>query len=271
MKRVLTLAVVSVLLLGGVYAVYQTTRGKVMAKKAGDAIDNWIGKEDVQRERINERVTKLEVSIDKLETEQFKTEEAAKTQKKYVAALEAKISNVELAMADVQKARTNVSEGKTVSVRGKDYTESDLKKIGSDLVEKHKAWLKDLPEQKEKLQKLDARALRFKERKDELAQEVVSIKKELKAMDEKMKEIEALKSASSSMGDADKTVGENMEALKKDITDLHSSLNIRLNKEDRHWDKVGKSGGDETDKFIEATKDASDPFTEIDAILKNKK
>ena len=242
-----------------------------MAKKAGDAFDNLIGKDDVQRERINERVTKLETVIDKLETEQFTTEEAAKTQRKYITTQEAKIATVELAMADVQKARTTVTEGKTVSVRGKDYTEVELKKIGHDLVEKRKAWVNDLPEQKEKLQKLEARAVRFKERKEELALEVVSIKKELKAMDEKMKEIETLKSASGTMGDADKTVGENMETLKKDVTDLHSSLNIRLGKEDKHWDKVGKSGGDETDKFIEASKDVSDPFAEIDAILKNKK
>jgi len=272
MKRVMCLAVLSALLIGGGVVLYKNSeRFRVLINKGGKKVDEAIGPNEIEREKAETRVKDLEAAVDRLETEQFKTEEAAKSQQKRVTALEKKINAVELAMADVQQARSSVSEGKTAPVRGKDYTEAELKKLAKDLVDKRKEWTNDLPEQKDKLQKLEARAARFKERKDELAQEVVAIKKDLKAIDDKMKEIEALKSASGAMGDADKTVGENLEGLKKSVSDLNASLTVRLNKEDRHWQNVGKSGADEADKFIEAGNTPSDPYAEIDAILKNKK
>jgi len=271
MKRVLTLAVVSVLLLGGVYAVYQTTRGKVMAKKAGDAFDELIGKTDVKRERINERVTKLESAVDKLETEQFKTEEEAKTQNRLIKAQEVKVQDAEDALRVVKKHLTEVAEtSKPVSISGKDYNQAELDKMAKNIIEKHKKWAGELTTQNETLERQQARASKLKERVTELKTELVSLKQQIKVIDEKAKEVEALKRASSSMGDADKTVGENLDELKKSISDLDSTLNIRLQKEDSHWDKVGKTG-DDAEKFIKATKGSPDTLSEIDAILKSKK
>src|SRR5204862_516948 len=109
------------------------------------------------------------------------------------------------------------------------------------------------------------------ERAAELKTEVNTLTAELKITDEKIKEVQALKRASEAMGDADQTVGENLEGLKKSVNDLNSSLEVRLKKEDRNWEKVGKSGSDDTEKFIQATKPTQDTLSEIDAILKSKK
>ena len=272
MKRIVSLAVISALLIGGGLAVYHFSgaRGKVMKKNALEAFDKLIGDTDVKREQINERVTKLKGAIDKLQEEQFRSEAQADTQVGYIKTLDRKVSDAETSLQTLQKHLTEVKSAKTVSISGKDYTEAELAAMADKIIIKHKEWKKELTSLNENHDRLQGRASKFKDRATELAKEVDSLNKELKTIDDKIKEVESLKRAAAAMGDADQTVGENLEDLKKSVSDLNSNLEVRLRKEDKNWDKVGKIG-DDTEKFISATKGSTDTLSEIDAILKNKK
>ena len=274
MKRLVCLAVVSALLIGGGVGLYNwSPKFRAMVKKVNNGADELIGPDQVKREKIALHLKKLDAAIERLDDEQANTEIQAKHQEGEIKKQEARISDAETALVKVKDGLTTVSKSETVSINGRDYNKTKLEAVGQSIVAKHKDWSTELKSQKDNLQRLQDRAARFKTRKEELAKEVVGLQKDLKAIDDKMNEIEDLKRASSAMGDADKTVGDNLENLKKEVAELDSSLDRRLNKEDRAWDKVGKSGGDEGDKFIEASKSSSSPDTlsEIDAILKGKK
>jgi chromosome segregation ATPase len=273
MKRLCSLLVVGVLVAGGGYAVYKwSPKFRAAVKKVDNQIDEWIGPFDVQREEIADRIKKLDTAIDGLETEQFRAEAEANTQTRHIKDQKAKIRNAEASLGEVRNHLTEVATTKKpITLGGKEYTESDLDAMAKKIIAKHKDWSTELSTQEDKLQALQKRADRFKARKEELATQLAAYKKDLKAIDEKIREAESLKKASAAMGDADKTVGENAEDLKKSIDDLHAKIDLRLKKEDRNWEKVGKSG-DDTEKFIEATKGTSpDTLSEIDAILKSKK
>lgn len=273
MKRLVSLAVVSALLIGGAFAVFHFSgaRGKVMKKNALEAFDKMIGDTDVKREQIKERMTKLQGAIDRLNEEQFRSEAEADTQVRYIKALDAKVGDAETSLQVLQKQLTEVGTSKKpVSIGGKDYSEPELDAMAKKIIVKHKEWKTELTSLKENHQRLQNRASKFKERAEELTTELATLKKDMKAIDDKIKEVESLKRAAAAMGDADQTVGENLEDLKKSVSDLNANLEVRLRKEDKNWEKVGKSG-DETEKFITATKGSADTLSEIDAILKNKK
>jgi len=273
MKRLVCLAVISTLLVGGAFALYKNSdRFRVLVKKGDKKIDEWVGTDDIKREKIETHIKKLEAAIDRLDDEQGKTEQESKKQVKIIGEQQTKIKNAEAALEKVHDGLTTVSKNDKVSINGRDYNEKELKTIGQNIVDRHKDLNKELKDQNENLKRLEDRAARFKVRKEELEKEVAGLKKDLNSIDAKMKEIETLKRASEAMGDADKTVGENMENLKKSVSELNDSLDRRLSKEDRNWEKVGKSSGDDTDKFIQATKGSPDTLNEIEAILnKNKK
>jgi len=272
MKRLVCLAFVSALLIGGGVALYKWSPAvRTLFHKGEKWATDKIGPDDIKREKIATHVKDLQAAIERLDDEQFSATQAATKQKDHIKKNEARIDDATAALAKVKDGLTTVSKTETVSINGKDYTKTELDRVAQSILKKHGDWTKELKDQKETLTRLEDRAGRFKARKDELEKEIVALKKDLKAIDDKMKEIEDLKRASAAMGDADKTVGENLETLKNDVAELDASLDRRLNKEDRNWSKVGKSGGDEADKFIESSKGSPDTLSEIDAILKSKK
>jgi DNA repair exonuclease SbcCD ATPase subunit len=272
MKRLVCLAVTSALLIGGGYALYKWSPAvRTLFHKTEKWATDKIGPDDVKREKIATHIKDLEAAIDRLDDEQFRATREAKKQAELIKKQNDKINDATAALEKVRDGLTTVSKSDSVSINGKDYSKADLEKVAKSIVNKHNDMTKALEDQKDTLKRIQGRADRMKTKKDELEVELAGLKKDLKAIDDKIKEIEELKRASAAMGDADKTVGDNLESLKKDVADLDASLDRRLNKEERDWSKVGKSGGDEADKFIEASKGSPDTLSEIDAILKGKK
>src|SRR5260370_29783196 len=143
MKRLVCLAVVSALLLGGGYAVYKYSgaRGKVAKQELLDKIDDLLGKDKVRQQEIADQLDKanqaVEILFDGRVREQVRVERLTKE----LQTAKAKFDASDKKLAEAEKALTSVNADATYEIAlgegGSKATYSqknvdDLKKLVTD-------------------------------------------------------------------------------------------------------------------------------------------
>lgn len=246
MKRVMSLAVVSVLLLGAGFAIYHFSgaRGKVAKQKALDTIDGWLGKERVVRQEIVDALDGLDKAIGKL------------NHAKHSAKVE-----VEALDKDIQKADTKVTEKRkdlvklrehikkyeadsqyTVSFGGKPQTKSDVEKLADKASDEFEALVKE----RDGLVKVrDTQDNTFKtmEQKEAKAKNTLKVLKvRLRELDAKIAAMEAQREATAALNETDRTFAEGMTGIETKFKELEKNVEVKFRVEDEKFRELSEKG-----------------------------
>jgi phage shock protein A len=273
MKRLVCLAVVSALLIGGGYAVYKYSgaRGKVAKKELLDKIDGWLGKEEVRRQEIEDKIEGMKKGIATLSDARIRVGVQAKMLKDEIATNDKNLKSSAEVLTQMKKDLESFKTKAEFSVRygGKDYTkEDDLDKLATKLIDRHKKLKSQTEAMKERLTKYEDNHAILVTREEDAKKKLAEFKHELSQLDADITLLKAQRQAAEALNEADKNFGESVEGLEEKIKELKVLTKTAVAKEDEKWKEISaKTEVEDATKIITNSKDT---VREIDDLLGNK-
>jgi hypothetical protein len=272
-KRVLPFtAVVGLLLLGG-YTVYKYSgaRGKVAKQKILNQLDEWLGKSDVRRQEIVDKIEGMEKGIDKLSDVRRRQSVQADMLKGELKLNEKKLQESTEILVRLKKDLEMFKTNAEYSVRygSKDYTrEGDLDKLANRVVDAHTLLKKQTDAMKERLAKYEENVEILTARETERKKEVNELKNELTQLDADIALAKAHREAAEALNETDKTFAESVADLKAKMKDLKITTKTALAKEDEKRKDI--SAHNDVEDVTKIVTDSKDTIRKIDELLGNK-
>ena len=273
MKRIVSLAVISALLIGGGLAVYHFSgaRGKVVKKKILEAIDGKLGKYEVAREEIKEGIDGMDTAIRGLSREritaQVRAEKLGDKLKEVDRALDTSKQNLAILKKHMADFKTNATY--TATVGSKSYTKPD--ELGP-VVDKYITAHESLVTQKTSLirekEAYEKTAATLESRETEATAKLKEWKSRLRELDAKIAQVESQKKAAKALNEADKTFGESVETLEKKLAALEDDTETEVRLEAAQWkDNAEKTETLDPSKLLT---DTDNRMKRLDDLLGNK-
>jgi len=273
MKRIVSLAVISCLLLGAGFAVYRFSgaRGEVAKKKVLSQIDKWLGESDVQRAEIERGIKSLDEALITLSDARIKAQIQSEMLAKEVKANQKKIEESKVALT---KLKTNLTAFDSdpsfkVSYGDKTYNKrDDLEKMAAKVIDFHKTLVAQNESMEKRLQTYETTASTLDARETAARSKLTEMKNKLKELDAKIELVKAQKSAAEALSETDKTFAESVAGIEEKIKNLDINTETAVRKEEVKWKELSaKTEVEDASKIINNTKST---VSEIDALLGNK-
>jgi len=273
MKRCMSLAVISALLLGAGFAVYHFSgaRGEVAKKKILKKLDSWLGESDVQRTEIERGIKGMDDAVEKLGDSRRHAQVQAEMLSKEINTNKKKIEDSKNALT---KLKANLAAFETdakfsVSYGNKTYTKKDdLDKMATSVIAYHKTLVSQTESMERRLQTYETTAATLKAREDEGRTKLVEMKNSLKELDAKVELVKAQKQAAEALNESDKTFADSVQGIEDKIKNLDLTTETALRKEEEKWKEYSAKAKVEDANVI--IKDTKSTISEIDNLLGNK-
>jgi phage shock protein A len=273
MKRVVSLAVVSALLLVGGFGLYKWSgaRGEVMKDKVLKKIDSWIGESEVARKEIDRGINGMDVAIEKLTDSRIKAQVQAEMLTKEVKVNRKKIDDSKASLTKIKTDLTTFDTNPTytVSYGGKTYSKKDdLEKMAAKVIDSHKSLVAQTESMEKRLSTYEATATTLAAREDEAKKKRDELKNRLKELDAKIEMAKAQRDAAAALSETDKTFADSIKGIEEKINKLDLNTETAVRKEEEKWKEItAKTEVEDASKIINNSKST---ISEIDALLGNK-
>ncbi len=273
MKRIVSLAVISALLLGGGYAVYHFSgaRGEVAKKKILKKLDALLGETEVARTEIERSIKGMDESVSKLTDARIRARVQADMLSKEVNENKKRIEESKTALLKLKSDLTAFDSNPTYSVSygTKTYTKKDdLDKMATKVIDHHTTLVKQNESMVKRLETYEMTASTLEAREREAKKKLVEMKDKLKELDAKMDLVKAQREAAEALSETDKTFAENVAVLDEKIKNLDVQTETAVRKEEEKWKEI--SAKTEVEDATKIIKDSKNTISEIDALLGNK-
>jgi len=270
MKSILAVVgVCAVLLVGGYFLL--GVRGKVLKNKVVDQIDEMIGKADIQKAKIDQGIKGLDKAIEKLQEQRIRAEKRAENLTKEVKEGEDKLEEYKTTLSQLKVALTEAEKSsKAVTFANKERNKEDLDKLADQLIKAYELAKPDVESAQNRLKTVKSVADNLRDKEDTLAREKSGLERQIKEINAKVEEAKTMRDAAKLMGETeDKSMANNLEALKQDVKKLNEDTDVKRALEDEKWKKVTtKSELEKLDDVIKATtENGKTRINKIDEIL----
>jgi len=274
MKRLVSLAVISALLIGGGFAVYHFSgaRGEVAKKKILKKIDSWLGESDVARTDIERGIKGMDDAVSNLQSSRIKAQVQAEYLTKEIAGNKKKIEESRTALLKLKSDLSAFDSNPTytVSYGGKSYSKKeDLDRMANRVIDHHKTLVSQTESMERRLQTYETTASTLDAREKEAKTKLVEMKNKLKELDAKIEMVRAQRESAEALNETDKTFADSVTGIEEKIKNLDLSTETAARKEEEKWKEISAKTVvvDDASKII---KDTKSTVSEIDALLGNK-
>ena len=240
-------------------------RVDVVKKKILNQIDESIGKLDVQKAEIDNRIKSAKQAALGVRKAKIKAQVSLEQLDEKVRPHQDKIARCDETLA---RLRDTIEADKPADFGGKTFTVVQLKEMAGKVIQARKdaeEQIKGFDTSRQTMQKAVAK---LSNQQQVIETRIVKFQASNSKLDAEMSAARAMKQASETMGDGSNTLSENLDELEKKIAALSGEVRAELIGESAEWstDDTEKAISD-VDSFIKSTQTSSDPVAEINKIL----
>jgi chromosome segregation ATPase len=248
---------------------------QVMSDNVVAWVNSQLGELEVKKAEIEQRLADAEKGLRKLKEAKIKADVRLEGVATKIKPLEDSIDRTKASMAKLKEHINTVQQTSAdVDIGGKKYDLKGLNDMAGRLLKTYK----DL-EAKKKAEEagrptLEKIAASLSKKEQEYSTSMSKLKETLTTLNNKMTEVKAIRDAAAASGDADKSINQNFNELQDKMADFNSDIEVILRREMGEFNDADKASEDikAVDSFIDAsTAEHTDPVSEIDAILGDKK
>ena len=270
MKRVLSLAVISALLLGAGFAIYNFSgaRGKVVKKNIEDKIDDLLGKDKVRQQELSDALSKANEAVETLfdgrVREQVRVERLTKEVRPIKAKYDASDRKLEETIGAVEKIKKDPTV--EISLNGDTkYSQKnldDLKVVLTTQTKQHEAVKTELNDKQRALAEAERSFTLLKNQEQDARQKVALYTARKKALDAKMEALAKQQEAAKLLRAGKNSAADNFDEIEKKLSDLEDHAEVEFRKAEEHSaidaEKSLKSskGGEDIDEVLRAAREA---------------
>lgn len=265
-----TLMIIAVLAGGAFVALSKNPRAQVAREKILGKVDKVLGETNVQRKQIEQEIKKLEETQRNLNTERIRKQVELE---KFV---NPEIEKLEKTLVDARETmrtlRSHLQVGEQeVLIAGETRTLAQIDSDARQLLVEGRRLEEELKAKKNYQHTLQDILAKFKERETTLANEVASLKSELRVIDDKMKELRALQSASRTAGETDESLAGELEVVSQQMRGLHIRVEAQRQQEQEQWQTRTASKLESVKEIIARNKGVENTLSDLDAFLGDEK
>jgi len=270
MKRIVSLAVISAVLIGGGLAIYHFSgaRGKVMKKNIEDKIDDLLGKDKVRQQEIADALEKANLAVDTLFDGRVREQVRVERLTKEVKPIKSKYEASDRKLGDMITAVEKIQKDPTVevSVTGDTkYSQKNLDELKAALAAQTKQLetvRTELTDKQRALTEAERSFTLLKNQELDARQKVSLFTARKKALDAKMEALTKQQEAAKLLRAGKSSAGDNFDELEKKLGDLEDHAEVEFRKAEEHSVVDAKKsqeeskGGSNIDDVLRAAREA---------------
>ncbi|MAT14594.1 MAG: hypothetical protein CMJ46_04915, partial [Planctomyces sp.] len=208
------------------------SRGEVAKEKLLGKIDSILGEMDVKRKQIEVSVDAFKEGVDGLRKAKIKAQVQQDQITRKVTPLDGKINEIDTSL---KKMKVHLAAGESAEFAGKTYSAQELKAMADKLLSARK----ELVTQKERYETSQASLQKvvdtLETKQSEYQERLSKLETQIAEIDGKTIALKAMKDASAAMGESEKSMAENVDALEEKINELYADVEVEMLNEDEKW------------------------------------